>query len=109
MPVAVNEAKLKNFEKSLTIPEFCHLERMSEPSYYLLKKRKLGPEELRYLSMVRITPKAREQWHKRMAKHAKSRAAKLEEQRLRAHAKTAARASVESPNHIQRQRKKQKG
>jgi hypothetical protein len=108
MPSPVSEEKLKRFESCLTISEFCKLEKISPPTYYELKKQNLAPEELRYLTVVRITPKAREQWHQRMAKHAHSRTVKIEHARQVAQSRAAARASVESPNHIQKQKKRAK-
>ena len=104
----ISAEKLKRFEASLTIPEFCKLENISTPTYYQLKKRNLAPEELRYLTVVRIAPKAREAWHKKIAKHAHSRAVKIEHARQAAQARAAARSSVASPNHIQKQRKRAK-
>jgi hypothetical protein len=108
MPPLISAEKLKRFEASLTIPEFCKLENISTPTYYELKKRNLAPEELRYLTVVRIAPKAREAWHKKIAKHAHSRTVKIEHARQAAQARTAARASVESPNHIQKQKERAK-
>jgi hypothetical protein len=56
-------------EPSYTISEFCKLERFSEPSYFKMKRRGDGPEELTIPSLpgiVRITAKARREWHERM-------------------------------------------
>jgi hypothetical protein len=59
---------LKVEERSLTIPEFCAAEQISEPTYYKMRSLGLGPQEMRFpgLRAVRITPQARDAWRKRM-------------------------------------------
>src|SRR5262249_5106123 len=54
--------------KSLTIPQFCADEQISEPTYYKMRSLGLGPKELRYpgLRAVRITIQARDEWRERM-------------------------------------------
>jgi hypothetical protein len=53
---------------SITIPEFCAAEQISEPTYHKLRQRGLGPREMRYpgLKIVRISAAAHEEWRKRM-------------------------------------------
>jgi hypothetical protein len=87
-------------ERSWTIPEFCVAEGITPPTYYELKKQNLGPEELRYLRVVRITPAARAEWHKKMQSAKAKRAANIEAQRMAARARLAAKASVASKNHV---------
>lgn len=50
-------------EASLTIKEFCHLERISRPTYYKLQRQGRGPAEMRFGTAVRISPEARAEWH----------------------------------------------
>jgi hypothetical protein len=100
--------KLDDFDRSFTIPEFCKAEGISEPTYYKLKREGLHPDELRYFSVVRITPQARREWHERMTVFKERRAAKLEAQRRTAHAKSISQKSIASPNHVSKQGKRAK-
>ena len=88
--------------RSLTRTEFCYVENMSPTKYHGLKNKGLGPEEMNIDGMIRITPEAREEWHKRMAELAKGEAARLEAERRRELAVTAGRAAAQSPNHVSR-------
>jgi hypothetical protein len=58
--------ELQKVEPSQTIPEFCESERISIGLYYKLKRRGLGPREMKLGKSVRITPSARGDWHRRM-------------------------------------------
>ena len=88
--------------RSLSQQEFCWLENISKAKFYELKKRGLTPDEIDIGGVLRITPKAREEWHERMAELAKSEAARLEAERRRELAAIAGRAAAQSPNHISR-------
>jgi hypothetical protein len=72
--------------------------------FYELKKRGLTPDEIDIDGVLRITPKARETWHARMATLAKGEAAQLEAARRRALAAIAGRAAAQSPLHASKQR-----
>jgi hypothetical protein len=60
---------------SLTIAKFCELEAMSRGFYFLMRKRGEGPAETRSGRMVRISARARAEWHaKRSPLSAESKA-----------------------------------
>ncbi len=86
---------------SRTIREFCAIENISITAYYELKKRGLGPDELRVpeTKIVRITADAHNAWRQRMAELKQSRAAELEAERRRELASIAGRAAAASPLH----------
>ena len=94
--------------RSLSQQEFCWLENISKAKFYELKKRGLTPDEIDIGGVLRITPKAREEWHERMAELAKSEAARLEAERRRELAIIAARAAAASPNHVSKNRSLQR-
>ena len=87
-------------KRSLSQNGFCYVENISKAKYYELKKRGLAPDETNIDGLIRITPKAREAWHARMAELAKSEAAQLEAERRRELASIAGRAAASSPLHI---------
>jgi hypothetical protein len=84
--------------RSLSQQEFCWLENISKAKFYELKKRGLTPDEIDIDGVLRITPKARETWHARMAELAKSEAHSASRRR-RELASIAGRAAA-SPLHI---------
>jgi hypothetical protein len=89
--------------RSLSQQEFCWLE-ISKAKFYELKKRGLTPDEIDIDGVLRITPKAREEWHARMVEHAKGEAAQLEAERRRELAVSAGRAAAQSPLHVSKQK-----
>jgi len=91
-----------DLRRSLTQQEFCWVERISRAKYFDLKKLGLNPDEIDIDGLIRITPKAREAWHARMAELARGEAARLEAERRRALAVAAGRAAAQSPNHASR-------
>jgi hypothetical protein len=93
-------------DRSLTIPEFCAAEQISESSYYKMKAQGLGPRELRVNSVVRITPQARLDWqHAREhpvgaeAKQVQRTAAEM-----KARGQAAIKHSIQSPKRVKRRR-----
>jgi hypothetical protein len=98
--------RIPESERSLTIPAFCYAEGISEPTYYEMRKKKMGPEELRYLTVVRVTPKARAEWHERMKEAKFQKAAKIEQERRTAIARRGAQASLASEHHVSKRKKK---
>src|SRR5213082_653046 len=88
----------------LTRTQFCELECMSETSYLKLRRRGLGPEEVRILgtNIIRITLEARAAWHKQMAVMQVEQAAALEDEQRKkvARARDAADKALASPRHI---------
>jgi hypothetical protein len=87
-------------KRSLSRNEFCYVEHICRAKFFDLKKRGLAPDETNIDGLIRITPKAREAWHARMAELAKSEAAQLEAERRRELASIAGRAAAASPLHI---------
>jgi hypothetical protein len=51
-------------DRSKTITQFCRAEQMSRPFYFKLRKRGLGPRELREGRFIRITPEAHAEWRR---------------------------------------------
>src|SRR5262245_27241365 len=95
-----------NPNRSLTRKEFRFLENISTAKFFKLKKRGLAPDEIDIDGVKRITPQAREEWHKRMAELAKTEAAQLEAERRRELAVTAGRAAAMSPRHVSHRRRR---
>jgi len=91
--------------RSLSQKQFCWVENISLAKYFELKKRGLGPAITDIDGVQRITPEAREEWHKRMAELAKGEAARLEAERRRELAVIAGRAAALSPKHVSRRRR----
>jgi hypothetical protein len=54
---------------AIPIPEFCQQHSISRAQYYVLKKKGLGPDEMRLLGRVLITREAAARWRK---KHTRS-------------------------------------
>lgn len=81
-------------ERTYSITEFCVLEGMSRNAYFLLRKAGNGPRELRIpgSSIVRITPEARADWHRRF--ETPSKAMDAERKRRSAQGAKAGRASA---------------
>lgn len=97
-------------EQSLTIRRFCELEDMSAATYHKLQRRGLGPHQLRIpgMNFVRITPKARAEWHGRMEAMRQEQAYADEVERQRAHARHAGKIAAQSPSHISNVRRGRK-
>jgi predicted DNA-binding transcriptional regulator AlpA len=55
-----------NIRRDLTIRRFCQKHRIGKSTYYDLKKRGLGPQELHIGKSVRITAEADDEWVQRM-------------------------------------------
>jgi hypothetical protein len=89
-------------ERSLTLDEFCAVENLCMASYFKARRLGNGPQELRIpgTNIVRITPEARREWHRRMAEQAQSEQAQLEERRRQEAARRAAKAAAASPLHV---------
>jgi hypothetical protein len=89
-------------ERSLTLDEFCAVEKLCMASYFKARRLGNGPQELRIpgTNIVRITPEARRDWHRRMAEQAQSEQAQLEERRRQEAARRAAKAAAASPRHV---------
>jgi hypothetical protein len=64
--------------RSETIQDFCDSEGMSLSLYYDLRRRGIGPKEMRAGGFVRISPQAHLDWRQSMVKLGESKAAQLE-------------------------------
>jgi len=89
-------AKIPHDQRSWTIPEFCFVEQISEPTYYRLKEDGLGPEESRFGGLVRISPASRAKWHEKMRTRKFQRLAKIESERRSVLARRANKASIKA-------------
>ena len=90
--------------RSLSQKQFCWVENISLAKYFELKKKGLGPRVEDIDGVKRITPQAREEWHKRMAELAKGEAAQLEAERRRETASIAGRKAAQSEFHVSKRR-----
>jgi hypothetical protein len=95
-------------ERSWTRQEFWVREHISKSTYLKLQKAGLGPEEtvvtLPGFNLVRITPEARREWHRRLAQVRQSKEAELERARRQVQVEAAGRLAAQSPNHISKNR-----
>jgi hypothetical protein len=98
---------MSEIKRSLTVGEFCLVERFSKTAYYGLKSRGLAPDEFEIpgTRIKRITPEAHAAWRERMAALAQSEAAQLEAERRRAQAVAAGRIAAASPLHVSKRQK----
>jgi predicted DNA-binding transcriptional regulator AlpA len=85
-----------------SIRAFCRAHGISIPTYYELKKQKLGPKEMRLGASVRISQEAAAEWRKARenpsGKEAIAQARAADE--LRARAKYAAGKAIESDKYV---------
>jgi hypothetical protein len=93
-------------EPDKTLAEFLAQKNLSKTSYYDLKNRGLGPDEIIYpgTRILRITAKAEAAWDERMAQLAQTEAAKLQRERRRAAAVIAGKAAAASERHVSRRK-----
>jgi len=94
--------------RSFTKSQFCAIEGMSLSTYAKLQKMGKGPDELRFAGMnfVRITAKAREDWHKRMDEERKTDEAQLERARRSEALKRLGKLAAASPAHVSKTKAK---
>jgi hypothetical protein len=97
-------------EISYTIREFCIAERISESTYFLLRKRGLGPEEMRIGSLVRITHQARLDWQSARSNPTGTEAVAMQKTKkvLHERARIAVKKALKSPKHISNQRRQRR-
>lgn len=93
-----------------TLTEFIAQKRLSKTSYYDLRKRGLGPDETVYPGsrIIRISATAEQAWDERMAKAARTKAARLEAKRRHEIALIAGKAAAKSPRHVSKQAPRRK-
>jgi hypothetical protein len=93
---------------SLTIQQFCRRESISLTTFHKMQRLGLGPELMRIpgTRLVRISPGARERFHEKLEKLAKSEAGKRERAHRQRLASAAGRIAVQSEKHIVNQRRR---
>jgi hypothetical protein len=94
-------------QRSCSIDEFCAFElHGSRASYYKLRRKKLGPEELIIpeTNIVRITPQARAAWRERMKKLGKTKDAKRKQAKRHRQRVAAAKKAAASLKHVSNKR-----
>jgi hypothetical protein len=94
-------------ESSYTIREFCRVERITPPTYYKLRAQGLGPREMRTGTLVRITHRARLDWHwaRENPTGAEAEAVHKTAEVMRARSRAAVKAAVASPRHVSNRRR----
>lgn len=92
------------FPTDFSIPQWCRHRNISLPTYYKLKEQGLGPAEMRFLTLVRITAEADAAWEKaRQSPNAtEANAVAKTAQAMRKRAKRAAEHAIESEKHVSR-------
>lgn len=88
------QPKTVDTERSLTVPELCEADNISVTTYYKMRSDGLGPVETRFLGAVRITAKARREWHEKLRRHAEQKAQRLERQRRSAQCAAAGKNAI---------------
>jgi hypothetical protein len=85
-------------EQSTTIPQFCLLEDISAATYFKMQREGHGPRELRIpgTNVVRITARARREWHERLENLPENEAIKAERS---ARTSRAGKLAAQSPLH----------
>jgi hypothetical protein len=98
----------KRSDRSMTRAEFCAAENISLSTYHKMQRDGNGPTEKHFpgMALVRITAKARAEWHKHIETWNKSKAARLEGERRALLAKAAGLAAAKSPLHVSNRNKK---
>ena len=84
---------------AMSINEFCLRQKICPATYYKLKKRGLGPAELRLGNIVRITPEAEAAWRVARENPEGQEADDISarDEALKTRAQRASRVAVESP------------
>jgi hypothetical protein len=87
-----------------TIPEFCIREKISKPFYYKLRALGLGPREMRFGGVVRISHQAELDWQKARENPSEAEAEVLKKAATarRERAVKAASKAIRSPRHVSR-------
>ena len=94
-------------ELPYTISQFCAVEHLSLATYFKIRKIGQGPEETRIpgTRVVRITVKARREWHVLLEKLRTSETGRREAERRTEMARAAGRAAASSPLHVSKRRR----
>ena len=89
-------------EPSYTIAGFCLAEGITKTTYHKLRNLGLGPREMRNLSLVRISHRARLDWQAARENPVGAEAKAVRETRdeMRKRSRAAAERAVKSPKHV---------
>ncbi len=87
---------------SSTVDEFCRRHGVSKTTYYEMQKQGIGPREMRFGRIVRISPAAEADWIR--ATENPTAAIEASRAKLRQRARAAAAASVAGANHVSKRR-----
>ena len=92
-----------------TIGEFCKRQRISKPLYYKIRGLGLGPKEMRFAGVVRISHAAESDWQKARENptEAEAEAVARTASARRTRAVKAAAKAIASPAHISKNRRSQ--
>jgi hypothetical protein len=106
MAVVAEEQTHTPLERSMTIDELCALDGIKTSYYYMLRRKGLGPVEMRFpgSTIVRITAAARRDWHEQIRKWQETEEAQLEFARRSANARKGGLRAWESPRHYVRKK-----
>jgi hypothetical protein len=95
-------------ERDWTPQEWRVRKRISKSTHLKMKKAGLAPEEevviLPGFNLVRITPRARADWDRKIADLRQSKEAELERARRQTQVEAAGRLAAQSPSHISKNR-----
>jgi hypothetical protein len=93
---------------AFSIQEFCWRNDISPPTYHKLKNAGLGPDEMRFGNVIRITTKAESKWQRARTypKGDEAKAKARSEAVTVARGKNAGKLSAASPRHFSKQRKR---
>jgi hypothetical protein len=91
---------------SFTITEFCARNHISKPKYYEIRRRGLGPREIRLESVVRISAQAERDWVYAREHPTGAEALNIAQkaQERAESARRAARKAISSPRHVSNKR-----
>jgi len=99
-------------ERSQSIDEFCIVEGFSRSTFNKLRRLNLAPEITEIvgpsLSLQRITPESRREWHVRMKAYRESKEAQIAAERRHQHLLAAGQKSTQSANHISKRQKRKR-
>jgi hypothetical protein len=87
---------------SYTISSFCLAENITRPVYYKLKRQGLGPKEMRYGRVVRISSRARSEWQR--AREKSTEVQQRHDAKMHERALVAGAAAAASPLHVSKNR-----
>jgi hypothetical protein len=104
---ALNHTPNKIGSSAMSIDDFCRRQKISVATYYKLKKRGLGPVELRFANIIRITPEAEAAWRTARENPVGAEAEDItaRDEAMRARAQRASKVAVNSSHHIANRRR----